>query len=71
MSCAICDRLAAEHERLQLAHSVAAGIMVAKLAEPSAFTFNTLRAAAEDARIDCEMGRLTLEQHKRIHSRAN
>jgi hypothetical protein len=54
-----------------MAYSVAMGTLMVRLGEPSAFTFNTLRAAAEDARIDCEIGRLTLEQHKRIHSRAN
>ena len=33
--------------------------------------YSRLRTAADEARIDCKVARLDLEQHKRIHMKAN
>ena len=71
VGCVICDHLAADHEHLELMYQVASDVMISRHAEPSAAVFNALRAAAENARLDCEIARLTLEQHRRVHTGAN
>jgi hypothetical protein len=47
--------------------STAADPLIAGRGDPSAAVLNGLRIAAEEARIDYEVARLTLEQNRRFH----
>jgi hypothetical protein len=60
-----------EYGRLRLLRSKAAYALIARREEPAATIFIVLRAAAEEARMDCEIARLTLEQHRDVHARTN
>ena len=71
MECSECDRLRSEHERLKRAYASAINILTARFDITPAAEYIRLRAIADEARIDSEVARLELEQHKRIHSKAN
>jgi len=70
-SCTECDRLQAEHARLEQAYATAVNTMNGRIETLAASEYMRLRAAAEEVRIDSEVARLELEQHKRVHSKAN
>jgi hypothetical protein len=69
--CSICVLLILEYERLKITRSTACIALIAQHVDPSVVIFNALRIDAEEARIDCELARLTLEQHRRVHSGVN
>ena len=71
MECDECDRLRAEHERLERAYASAIEVLAARSGISSAAEYTKLRAVADEARIDSEGSRLELERHKRIHSKAS
>ncbi len=71
MGCGECDRLRAEHERVERAYASAIEVLAARSGISAAVEYTRLRAIADKARIDLEVARLELERHKRIHSKAN
>jgi len=70
MKCPECSRLAADYRRLNQAYTVAFDAMLAASKVPAS-DFIKVRIAADDARIDSELARVELEQHKQIHAKAN
>ena len=71
MRCPECDRLLAEYERLEGDYATAIQTLGARRSRAVASEYIRLRTADDEARVDCEVARLELEQHKRIHGRAN
>jgi len=71
MRCLECDRLLAEYEKLETDYATTVQTLGARRDIASASEYIRLRTAADEARIDCEVARLELEQHKRIHAKAN
>jgi len=71
MVCSECNRLLAEYERLEADYAMAIQTLGARRDIAVASEYLRLRTAADEARVDCEVARLELEQHKRIHSKAN
>lgn len=71
MDCAECDRLLAEYERLEQAYATAVNVLNSSAETANVSEYMRLRAAADEARLDSEVARLQLEQHKRVHSMAN
>ncbi len=67
-----CWRLMDEHERLK-GQSAEATERLREGAERrlSPVEYQTLVVAANDARLDAEIARLELEQHKMVHAKAN
>jgi len=68
MECSECNRLTDEFGRLERAYATAVGVLTASA---HADEYARLRVAADEARIDSEVARLELEQHKRKHAKAN
>jgi hypothetical protein len=60
-----------EYERLKVVRSTATYVPTGRGPDPLATVFNALRIDAKEARIDCDVSRLTLERHRRVHSGAN
>jgi len=71
MRCSECDRMLAEYERLEGDYATAIQTLGARRDTAIASEYIRLRTAADEARIDCEVARLELERHKRIHAKAN
>jgi hypothetical protein len=69
--CSECDRLLVEYERLEGDYATSIQTLGARRDTAIASEYIRLRTAADEARIDCEVARLALEQHKRIHTKAN
>jgi hypothetical protein len=69
-NCPECARLNSELERRERAHA-SARFLLSTVLESNIDTFNLVNAAARDARLDCEMARLELENHRRAHVKAN
>ena len=69
VECGECSRLLAEEARLNRAHTVAFDKMLAA-SHLSSTEFFLAKATNDEARLDAEVSRLEVEQHKRIHSRA-
>lgn len=71
MTCSHCDRLQREFDRAERVYARAYGVFTSSALTPRASEYNRLKAIADEARIDSEVARLELEQHTRIHARAN
>ncbi len=71
MQCLECARLLAEYEKLESDYGTAIQALGSKRDTGVASEYIRLRTAADEARIDCELARLELEQHKRVHAKAN
>jgi hypothetical protein len=71
MECPDCARLRAEFERLERSYAMAVDALSANVGITRAAEYTWLRAAADEARIDSEVARLALEQHRRVHAKAN
>ena len=71
MRCPECDRLLAAYERLEGDYATAIQTLGSRRDTAAAPEYIRLRTAADEARIDCEVARLEMEQHKRVHSKAN
>jgi hypothetical protein len=70
-ACVICALLAEEYAELQQSHTAALDLL-RDLAETSpASLYKKLRAATEEARIDCQIARLELERHQPIHTKTS
>jgi hypothetical protein len=69
--CSICAFLMLEYECLKFLRSTASFAFISQRMGPSGTVCKTLRAAAEEARIDCQVAGLKLEEHRRSHSGAN
>ena len=69
MQCDECSRLLAVHERLK-GNSAAATQRLQEGAERriTLVEYRRLAAEANEARLEAELARLELEQHKRVHS---
>jgi hypothetical protein len=72
MACSECDRREAEYARLEQACARAVNTLNSSMGTllPTP-EYMCLRAAAEEARIDSEVARIELEQHKRVRAKAN
>jgi hypothetical protein len=68
MDCSECIRLTAGFDRLERAYAAKVGILTASAHTAQANEYTTLKVAADEARIDSEVARLELEQHKRKHA---
>jgi hypothetical protein len=71
MECPECKRLTAEFERLERASATAIGMLRASAHTARANEYSRLRIAADEARVDSEVARLELEQHKRRYAKVN
>jgi hypothetical protein len=71
MQCPECDRLLAHYERLEGVYAIAIQTLGARRDSSLVSEYIRLRTAADEARVDCEVVRLELEQHKRVHAKAN
>lgn len=71
MNCPECARLLDEYETLERAHATAVGRVAASAQSDNAREYQRLRARADEARLDSEVARLELEQHRRRHAKAN
>jgi hypothetical protein len=71
MNCVECDQLRDEYERLALAHASTVSLLNSSSGSAIAFEYMRLRTDADEARIDSEIARLELEQHKRVEAKAN
>ena len=71
MACSECARLLAECGRLKRTYTTAVQARIRCLAVSPEPEYIRLQKAAEEAWIDSECARLGLEQHKRIHSKAD
>jgi len=60
-----------QHARLEQTDATAVNTLNGRMETLAAPEYMRLRAAADEARIDSEVTRLELEQHKRVHSRAH
>src|ERR1700733_3386735 len=69
--CPQCTRLTADLDRLERAYAAALGVLTARAHIARGNEYNALRIAADEARIDSEVARLELEQHKRKHAKVN
>ena len=69
--CAECDRLLAQYARLEQAYEIAVETLPPGMGTLSVREYMRLRTAADEARIDLGVAHLKLEQHKRIHTKAN
>ena len=67
MDCSERIRLTAGFDRLERAYAAALGILSASARTAPAYAYNALRVAADQARLDSEVARLELEQHKQSH----
>ena len=70
MQCAECHRLLAEHERRKANLTLARqrfreGVFLTPV------QYQAILAAANEAFFDLEFARLELEQHRRVHAKAN
>jgi hypothetical protein len=63
--------LTSDYERLRQLHAEADHQLAAVAGTPDLREYINLRKAAAEARIDSELARLALEQHRRRHSQAN
>jgi len=70
MACPECARLLAESEDLNRAHIAAFDAMIEATTGPAA-DFINFKVAANKAFVNAERARLELEQHKRVHVKAN
>ena len=71
MPCQECDRLLTNFERLEGDYATAVQTLSARRDKAVASECIRLRSIAAGARIDCEVARLELEQHRRVHAKAN
>jgi hypothetical protein len=71
MECGECNRLRLEYERLERAYASAIDTLTTRSAIAPVAEYIRLRTFADEARLDSEVARLELEQHKRIHAKAN
>lgn len=67
MRCPECDRLITEYERLESGYATALQRLDDLRDTVVASEYIRLRTAADEAGIDCEIARLELERHRRIH----
>ena len=63
--------MCSEYERLERAYASAINTLTARSDIAPLAEYIRLRTVADEARIDSELARLELEEHKRIHSKAN
>jgi hypothetical protein len=61
----------AEHERLDRIYTVAFHTMVERSGTTVTAEFVRLKAASDEGRIDADVARLELENHRRRHAKAN
>jgi len=71
MDCAECARLVVEYERLEQAYATVVNVLNSRTETATASEYMRLRADADEARLDSEIARLELGQHKRVHAKAN
>ena len=67
MDCAECERLSIEYESLEIARAAAIGELASNWVWVRADEYRRLRSRADQARLDSEVGRLSLEMHRRGH----
>jgi hypothetical protein len=70
MRCRICGFLRAEHERLEREYAAALSLLTASASVACATEYNRLRIAADEARIDFEIGGLELARYLQRHQSA-
>jgi hypothetical protein len=68
MDCAECDRLRSECERLEQAYAAAINTLNSRVGNAPSFEYIELSTAVNEARIDSEIARTELEQHRLVHT---
>lgn len=71
LACAECDHLRGKFDRLERRYAHAYGVLTSFADTARASEYNRLKATADEARIDSEIARLELEQHRRVHVKVN
>jgi hypothetical protein len=71
MECSECSRLLAGYERLERDYAEAVHKLNARRNMADTEEYIGLRVAADGARLDSEVTRLELKQHRRMHEAAN
>ena len=71
MSCARCQHLESELDRLERAHAEKAGILRSNGGSLSADEYNRIRVAESDARLELDIAQGELNQHRWNHQKTN
>jgi hypothetical protein len=67
MNCVVCDKLSARLAKREMAYASAREICALIAETTDSRQYRTLRIAADDTRIECELARVELEQHQARH----